>query len=497
MANRKSKDTPLGLLIRNIDSAHLQQLLFRRFAPTGASKINWQEMFEMDSDRRAAALIESFNKLQDDNLKEYSNLYGALTIIGVAGESRSIHKWMDTLVRDNQVVRGAYITSTFMSEFSNDQLERPTHRAAWFAITEKLERLWEELVGQANNEQTSRMNWVYFPLEEHTKEPDEDGLNAFEEGLHDMMSKIKTYPFPVTVHPYPRTGKSIRFVVSTPKDPILCRQVERGQIMVGLDTNANNFFIDWYFDTDTLRVTYPDVTTEEEIAKLFAKHVLGNDLKKDEKRYFTDSLSFYTSSETSKERLGLTEGDKDQIASLRISSIDFTYAQSQEEASARERLFGKYGTRPKHKKGDPYFTGELHPAFKCHRYDGDNIWSYLDQHFPPKLYPAQWRTILSIQFSVALYDHQIESHRLTTARDKTHKFTITVKPTSISYSPKWHEILDAQHRETLKYITETKLQLIGRTLNEQLSNVDSASETISASPASAKEAKSPPDDTLL
>lgn len=494
MANKKSTGAPLWLLIRNIDSAYLQQLMYRRFAPTGASAVNWKEVGEMDADHRASALVGYLEKLQKDNLAEFSNLYGALTIVGIAGASKSIHKWMDTQVKEHKVVKGLYATDIFLSEFSHERLEHPIHRAAWFAIKEKLQPLWEELVGLANNEQTLRMHWVYFPLTDHTKEPDEQGLNEFENSLRDKMAKIKPYEFPVTAHPYPKTGQSMRFVVSTPKDPILCRQVERGHIMVGLDNNANNFFIDWFFDTDTLRVTYPDVTTEEDIATLFSEHVLGNEIKKDEKRYFNKALSFYTSSKRSAERLELSESDKDQIASLRINSIDFTYAQSKEEADARDRLYGRDGNKAKRKKSDPFFTGELHPAFKCHKYEGQNIWSYIDQHFPPDKYPPEWRTILSIQFSISLYDHRIVNGNLTTDRDKTHKFSITVKPTSISYSPKWHEIHDAQHRETLKYLTDTKLQLIGHTLSEYMSDGGKDAMPTDVSVPTAPEKQ---DDTLL
>ena len=56
-----------------------------------------------------------------------------------------------------------------MHDFCHDNLDRPAHRAAWFAIKEDLKPLWEEIVRLANTEQSRNLHWTYFNVSEPEK----------------------------------------------------------------------------------------------------------------------------------------------------------------------------------------------------------------------------------------------------------------------------------------------------------------------------------------
>ena len=477
--------SPLWLLVRNIDSPHLQKLMFERFAPSGAKTFNWKRCSTLKSDERASALVASLEELRETNLAEFKGLYGALTIVGIAGEVKSIQMIMRTFIEENALAKKLYNHDTFMHDFCHDNLDRPAHRAAWFAIKEELKPLWEEIVRLANTEQSRNLHWTYFNVSEPEREWDDDGLDSFAAAFKKKMEAVKKYEFPVTVQPYPPTGNFVRFVISTPKDPMLRPLVDRGSITIGLDPTANNFFLDWFFDTHTMRVTYPTIADEQDVAQLFSEHVFGSKINEEPKLYYRESLRHFTSARSSARLLELSDEDKREIAVLRICSIDFTYAETEDEANARKRLAAKRN------KKDVYFTGELHPAFKCHKYDGVNIWSYLDSHFPPERYPSQWRTVLSIKFAAELYCHDYSGGTAKTVYEKTRSYSISVGPNSIRYSPKWHEIADPQHRVTLKYIAEQKLGFVGLTLEQLLRGEGEQDGQIDE----AKESK--PNDTLL
>lgn len=171
--------SPLWLLVRNIDSTHLQKLMFERFAPSGAKTFNWKRCSTLKSDERASALVASLEELRETNLAEFKGLYGALTIVGIAGEVKSIQMIMRTFIEENALAKKLFNHDTFMHDFCHDNLDRPAHRAAWFAIKEDLKPLWEEIVRLANTEQSRNLHWTYFNVSEPEKEWDDDGLDSF------------------------------------------------------------------------------------------------------------------------------------------------------------------------------------------------------------------------------------------------------------------------------------------------------------------------------
>lgn len=59
----------------------------------------------MKSDERASALVASLEELRETNLAEFKGLYGALTIVGIAGEVKSIQMIMRTFIEENALAK--------------------------------------------------------------------------------------------------------------------------------------------------------------------------------------------------------------------------------------------------------------------------------------------------------------------------------------------------------------------------------------------------------
>ena len=462
----QDRTAPLWRLIRNVTVRDLQERLFAKYSATLA-KMNWEKVERKDLDRRADELFTYLNRLHDRNLKEYMDIYSALSIISIGGESKAMQRASQKIIDTKPAIDYLNVDLYNVARGGDENLTTATNRVAWLCVRPELDAEWKEMVSLAMFEQARSIPWKYFdttPPGNRTPDEIKEGIAAFEAQFRKDMEAKKRYGFPVSVQPYPPSGRFVRYVISTPQDPQHKLLVDKNAITIGLDPTANNFLVDHYFATDTIRVSYPVVIDEELVAKLFAELVLKANITEEKKLSFEEPLTKYTSSRSSASKMELTKAEKEDISYIRIASISFTYAETAEEANLRKQK-GRKNRKRKHATAtNDLLVLEPRPAFKCYSYSGHDIYRYLDEHFSPDRYPAKWRTILSITFAVALYKHEYAEGKLLKSTD-TKEYKIIVKPTNIDYSPKWHEIDDPRHRDLLNHV-KTKLGLVGKTLEE-------------------------------
>lgn len=463
----QDRNSPLWRLIRNVTVRDLQERLFTKYSVTFA-KLDWTTVERKNLDRRADELFRHLNSLHGRKLKEYMDIYSALSIISIGGESKVMQRASQKIINTKPAIDYLNVDLYTVARGGDEDLTTATNRVAWLCVRPELDAEWKEMLCLAMFEQARNIPWKYFditPPANRTPDEIKAGIEAFKAKFGKDMEEKKRYSFPVSVQPYPPSGRFVRYVISTPQDPQHKLLVAKNSIIVGLDPTTNNFLVDHYFATNTIRVSYPVVIDEEPVAKLFAELVLNAKVTEEKKLNYEEPLTKYTSSRSSTSKMELTKAEKEDIAYIRISSISFTYAETEAEANMRRKKTAK-GRKARKVNGasadQP--VHEPRPAFKCYSYSGHDIYRYLDEHFSPETYPAKWRTVLSITFAVALYKHEyVDGKLLKSAATKEYKIIVT--PNKLDYSPKWHEIDDPRHRDLLNQV-KTKLGLVGKTLEE-------------------------------
>ena len=465
MHNEKPQTKPpLWLMINAITIPDLIQWIFEKSAKN--YKIDWQSIPKASHDQFTDKVYDELLRLKEMNHRCYLEIYSSLRCINVASKTPRIIKLMRGFTQINSSkTKSLYFTDVFtMRGFKNTELTLSANTAAWFCVMEDkgLNSEWRKIVDFVNDETAERVSWQYFNISSPQKVDDaeiENGIELFKTKFGAAMELNKGMDFPVEVHTFPSTGKYVRYEVKVPKDPTKAYLVDQRSVIVAFDPTMHKFFIDHYFAEDKIRVSWPIMCDERIAAEYFVEHVLGAEIKDEVVKYYTKPLRMFTSSIQSRKLLQLNDDDKDSIASIRIMSVDFTYAESEDEAARARRL---RENKSRKKSGE-----NLRPAFKCYNYKGEDIWKYLDEHFDPARYKPEWRDILSITFSVELYALEVKGHLRYYNHNKKRKFKIICKPNKLDYSPKMHEILEPEYKATLRYIAEKKLNFIGQLLGEQ------------------------------
>ena len=455
----KPKKSPLWLMIRQITLPDLQQFIFEKVAK--AYKIDWGKIEYRNLDLRADQIHAEILELQKQYPSCYLDLYSSLRIINLAAVSKNIMKIV-THLTEIDPAKKYFFTDMFNLEHGGQaSITHPANRVAWFcARQDKLESEWGKIVDLAVNEEQKNSSWSYYTIEpaKNTEQEEIDqGIESFKEKFGKAMEDSKKMPFPVEVHPFPSTGKYVRYAITVPKDPFKTYLCDQHNVTVGLDPTMHTFYLDHYIAKPTIRLTWPVVCDERVVADFFVEHVLGTKIVDEPTMYFTKPLRTFTSSRTSEEAMKVDGDDeKEQIHSIFISSVDFTYAESESEAEKVRRL---RENKKRAKRGE-----EQRPAFRCYNYKGNRIWAYLDEHFNPTRYKPEWRDILSITFTVRLFKVVVANNVKIYDREKTRDFKIVCKPDKLTYSPRMQDIVEPEYKATLRYIVEKKLKLIGEPL---------------------------------
>ena len=368
---------------------------------------------------------------------------------------------------DIQPAKQIFFTDLFnLVHGGRESLTDPANCVAWFcARQDKLESEWSKIVDLALNEEQKNSSWTYYTIEPPTKIEQEDirkGIEDFKEKFGAAMEDSKKMPFPVEVHPFPSVGKYIRYAITTPKDPFKTYLCVQHDVKVGLDPTMRTFYIDHYLAEPTIRLVWPVVCDERYVADFFVEHILGSKILDEPRMYYARALRTFTSSRKSEEAMIVNGDEKDRIHSIFISSVDFTYAESESEA---EKIRRQRENKKRAKRGE-----ELRPAFRCYNYRGNRIWAYLDEHFNPARYKPEWRDVLSITFVVRLFKVVVTNNVKIYDRTKTRDFKITCNPDKLTYSPKMQDIVEPEYKDTLHYVADKKLGLIGERLDEYVTN---------------------------
>jgi len=461
--NGARERSPIWLMIRAITVPTLIEKIFEK--ATKDYKVDWSKIEQKNLDIRADQILEEALKLQAKYPYCYLDFYSSLRIISIAAQSKRVQK-LTLRLTEIPPARSPFYADMFNLPGGGDHLSEPANRAAWFCMMDKqeLDKEWLQIVDMAMSEEQQNTSWTYYAIKPPTitsPEDIEDSLEVFKQEFGKTMEDSKKLDFPVEAHPFPSTGKYIRYAITVPKDPSKTYLQNKKTVTVGLDPTMFTFYLDHFFAENTIRVAWPVVCEERIVADNFAKHVLGSEVVDEPTLYYTDPLKSYTSSEASEEMMVVSEEEKARIDEIFISSVDFTYAETEHEARVRRN---QRKNKKRRKKSDP----PDRPAFRCYNYKGPHIWNYLNEHFDPKKYKPEWRDVLSIVFTVRL--RKVVKLEQQTIYDSCHsrEFKIICKPDKLTYSPKLHEIIEPEYRATLRYIAEQKLKLIGKPLNEHI-----------------------------
>ena len=456
--------SPLWLMINAITIPNLVRRVFEKSAK--AYKVDWGNIPETSHDEFTDKVYGELLNIKDKHPSCYLELYSSLRCIQVASTTPRIMKLMRgfTEINSSKVKSMFYADEFRMIGFGNTGLHHCANMAAWFCVMDEkgLDAEWRKIVDFVNDETAERVSWQFFNISSPQNIEEEDiekGIELFKAKFGAAMETNKGMDFPVEVHTFPSTGKYVRYEVKVPKDPTKAYLVDQRSVIVAFDPTMHKFFIDHYFAENKIRVSWPVMCDERVAAEYFVEHVLGAEIIDEVVKYYTKPLRKFTSSVESRKLLQLNDEDKDSIASIRIMVVDFTYAESEDEAEKARRQ------RENKKRGK--CGEELRPAFKCYNYKGTDIWKYLDEHFDPTRYKPEWRDVLSITFSVELYALVVKSHYRFYDHNKKRKFKIICKPNKLDYSPKMHEIVEPEYKATLRYIAEKKLNFVGQLLGEQ------------------------------
>ena len=464
---KRENKNPLWLMINAITISELLQRLFEKSAKE--YKIDWSSAEKMSIDERTDFVFEHTLTLYREYPSCYLDFYSSLRYALIAVRSRPLQKLM-VKMRERPNVKSKFFRDEFRWPTSPGvSLTHPANFAAWYCSMEHsgLQEEWRQIVDLVNKDESGRLVWRYFNItapQNIDEEEIKEGLELFKKEFGKTMEERKGMDFPVEIHPFPSTGKYVRYVINVPKDPTKAFLVNKKSVSVGLDPTMNTFYIDHYFAEDKIRVSWPVMCEERDAAEHFAKFVLGSEIVDEVVLYFTKPLRAFTSSRESKELMKLSEKDKESICSIKISAVDFTYAESESEAEKIRRQKENISRKKVH--------DELRPAFKCYNYKGDDIWRYLDEHFNPLKYKAEWRDVLSLKIQVELYAIVANDKIRYYDRNKKRKFSIICKPNKLDYAPKLHEIAEPEYKATLRYIAEKKLKLVGQTLSEQVQDAN-------------------------
>ncbi len=439
--------------------------LFEKYAPNYADDVDWKSITKQHFKNRRNAVVEIFDGLKRFDGEKFNDLCGALNIIRIVAESRRIKKHLSRLINVRGVA-GKFSQSSVRrhSTFDGD-VYHPVNIAEWFCIKEtELREEWPKIKQLALKEDCPNYDWTTFCLEPRKYFPDEKRLSAFRNELFRIFKTEKSNVFPVKVFQLDETRTFIRFCVSTAKDPLETLLTSRGEIVSGNDPTANTFLIDYYFNCETLSITFPDVIEVDRVAKLFAEIVLGSKTSAEEPRAYLKSMRQYHAEEFALKKFEEIRKTHPDVKEIGIRAIKFTVAEDEAQAKLRR-------SEDKRKKNIVNKLPGL-PVLRCEVDRGADVFAAIRELFAAKVQRKELVDVFEVTFCVTLYDKAPDEYLGRELRDmnsNTHSYSFSVTPRNVTYNPSRKDYVLPAHWQLISEIRSelVKNELVTETLLEE------------------------------
>lgn len=300
----------------------------------------------------------------------------------------------------------------------------------------KLEALWRRLLVISDNVEKTHST-ITLDVTEQTKNTEEmeAGIKTFMDHYTKKLkglSGLRDFPmtFSIATH-----SAYVRYTFTTPQYPHDTTQTDGSHFYIDRDPNATGFVIDHYPVRQYLKLTrVTDNTITKKIAESFAKHVLGASVVYNNQKHYP--LSMFRNA-SYKLKLTLPPERESLMDRVWVSAIDCVYARD-----------GAQSTE----------------TYCAHDYEGDDILTNIEEHFPVSKYPVELREIKEVEISFCLsrLDDRAKFHHKGTIPHNTYR--IQFKPTGKNPFAAFRKMHD-EHKAVILDVLE-RCGLTGKTLEE-------------------------------
>lgn len=428
----------------------LTKALFDKYAPVFSDKVNWNAYKSAGREARKSEIIKIKSRLKAKHPAYHNDLCGALNIILIAAKSRKIKKYMMDQTQKKGPVRSRFGHDILKKVSGDGQPNEPTNIAAWFCIHE------EDMPNEANKikqfalaEEQRYYNWVWYNITPPTKIVDENTtLTDFEDALKEIFRREKDDKrFPVRASRLTETKTFVRYCVSTAKDPIETFLAQNGRIDRGNDPTANTFLIDHYFNSDIIRIAFPEVIESSRAASIFAEVVLGSKITEEEPKVFLNAMRRFASEKDCERLLEKARKISPEIKNIGLKAIRFTVAEDIKTAELRRNL----------KESKKRVADGLKPLprLRCEVFENDNIFESLRRNFTETARRKELMDVFELIFKIDLYEtsaQQYLSEEMKSEAVPTKSYLLTVTSRNLRFTPRLQEVENRKHQRILRDI---------------------------------------------
>lgn len=442
-----SEKTELALC--SVSIPWITKALFEKYAPAFSDKIDWPSYYKLGREAQKVRAIELKNSLKEENAGFHNELCGALNLISIAAHSRKIRQYMIRTTNRNKEICKRFNHESLRSGSGDGRHRDSINMAAWFCIHEEdMPAEWEKLKQFAIAEDQRYYNWSWYAVTDPTKEASDDDIKAFEDALREIFHKEKDDKnFAAKAYRLAEAKTFIRYCVSTAKDPIETFLALNGGIERGNDPTANTFLIDHYFNSNCIRVAFPDVIESDRVADLFAMHVLGCQVTTDEPRVYLGTMRKYATRRECDTAFEAIMNECSDVKDIRLKAIRFTVAEDLKHAELRRRAAEN---KVRTTNGLPPL-----PRLKCEVFEDGHLFDEMERCFSKSALQKELMDVYELVFKILLYNDTNVDYLSKELHDEivsSNSYQLKVTPKNVRFTPRIQEVANNAHRRTLQKI---------------------------------------------
>ena len=326
----KTNSEKTELALCSISILWIVKALFEKYAPEFSDGVDWAEISKLRREERKDKVVEIKHLLRESNATFHNELCGALNLISIAARSRKIKQHIVKITTKVKEIARKLGHEALRNKNGDGRINEPTNLAAWFCIHEEdMSSEWDKIKQFAISEDQKYYNWTWYPITDPTKGATDEDIKAFEVALKEIFEREKDDKnFAAKACHLAESKLFIRYCVSTAKDPIETFLAQNGGIERGNDPTANTFLIDYYFNSNYIRIAFPDVIESDRVASLFAEHVLGATVAPEEPRIYLGAMRRYASRDDAESIFQSIKEQCKNLKNIRLKGIRFTVAEN-------------------------------------------------------------------------------------------------------------------------------------------------------------------------